>query len=78
MPNTPAAIGKGMTAIFSDSALSQNIRSEAEALFSAIGKYCWIEDEDHMHLITAVSGSGPAYYYLLTECLIEIASSSRS
>ena len=44
MPNTPAAIGKGMTAIFSDSALSQNIRSEAEALFSAIGKYCWIED----------------------------------
>ena len=75
MPNTPAAIGKGMTAIFSDSALSQNIRSEAEALFSAIGKYCWIEDEDHMHLITAVSGSGPAYYYLLTECLIEIASS---
>ena len=75
MPNTPAAIGKGMTAIFSDSALDQNIRSEAEALFSAIGKYCWIEDEDHMHLITAVSGSGPAYYYLLTECLIEIASS---
>ena len=50
MPNTPAAIGKGMTAIFSDSALSQDIRSEAEALFSAIGKYCWIEDEDHMHI----------------------------
>ena len=75
MPNTPAAIGKGMTAIFSDSALDQNIRSEAEALFSAIGNYCWIEDEDHMHLITAVSGSGPAYYYLLTECLIEIACS---
>tara|TARA_B100000927_G_C16473734_1_gene472546 strand:+ start:4627 stop:5448 length:822 start_codon:yes stop_codon:yes gene_type:complete len=75
MPNTPAAIGKGMTAIFSDSTLDQNIRSEAEALFSAIGEYCWIDDEDQMHIITAISGSGPAYYYLLTECLIEIASS---
>ena len=73
MPNTPAAVGKGMTALFSDSALDQNIRSEAEALFSAIGKYCWIKEEDHMHLITAISGSGPAYYFLLTECLIEIA-----
>ena len=73
MPNTPAAVGKGMTALYSDSALDQNIRSEAEALFSAIGKYCWIKEEDHMHLITAISGSGPAYYFLLTECLIEIA-----
>tara|TARA_Y100000591_G_scaffold152728_1_gene131427 strand:+ start:3192 stop:4013 length:822 start_codon:yes stop_codon:yes gene_type:complete len=73
MPNTPAAIGKGMTAIFSDSALDQHTRLEAESLFGTIGKYCWIENEDHMHLITAISGSGPAYYYLLTECLIEIA-----
>ena len=75
MPNTPAAIGKGMTAIFSDGKLTSNIRLEVEELFRAIGEYCWIEEEDSMHLITAISGSGPAYYYLLTECLVDIATS---
>ena len=75
MPNTPAAIGEGMTAIFSDGQLTSNIRLEVEELFGAIGEYCWIEEEDSMHLITAISGSGPAYYYLLTECLMDIATS---
>ena len=73
MPNTPAAIGKGMTAIFSDDTLDQGMKLETEALFNVIGKYCWIEEEDYMHLITSISGSGPAYYYLLTECLVDIA-----
>jgi pyrroline-5-carboxylate reductase len=73
MPNTPAAIGKGITALFSENQLSQDLISKVESLFGSMGKFFWVENETDMHAITAISGSGPAYYYLFTEYLSDIA-----
>lgn len=73
MPNTPAAIGKGITALFSENKLPQDLISKVESLFGSMGKFFWVENETDMHAITAISGSGPAYYYLFTECLSAIA-----
>ena len=73
MPNTPAAIGKGMTVLFTEDKLSKDLESIVEKLFDSIGQYSWIMDESLMHIVTAISGSGPAYYYYFTECLSKIA-----
>ena len=73
MPNTPAAIGRGITALFSENKLPQDLISKVESLFGSMGKFFWVENETDMHAITAISGSGPAYYYLFTECLSAIA-----
>lgn len=69
MPNTPAAIGHGITAAISNDAVTSEIAEIAEALLSTVGAFVWLEDERHMDAVTAVSGSGPAYLFYLTECL---------
>ena len=69
MPNTPAAIGEGMSVLCANRATSQSQRSAAETLLSAVGETAWIEDEELMHAVTAVSGSGPAYVFYLIEAL---------
>lgn len=69
MPNTPAAIGRGITVCYAGSAVSAGQRAVAETLMSAVGEVAWIEDETLMHAVTAVSGSGPAYVFLLIEAL---------
>ena len=69
MPNTPAAIGKGITVLVANSAVSAQQRALCTELMSAVGAIAWIDDERHMDAVTAVSGSGPAYVFLLIECL---------
>ncbi|MDB5565617.1 MAG: pyrroline-5-carboxylate reductase [Tardiphaga sp.] len=67
MPNTPAAIGRGITVAVAAGEVSTEQRGIADALLRATGSVEWIEDESLMDAVTAVSGSGPAYVFLLAE-----------
>jgi pyrroline-5-carboxylate reductase len=69
MPNTPAAIGRGITVAVPNSRVSAAQRQLADALLAATGSVEWINDEGQMDAVTAVSGSGPAYVFLLAESL---------
>jgi len=69
MPNTPAAVHRGMTVACANGAVSDTQRTLCDALLSAVGHVAWIADEALMDAVTAVSGSGPAYVFLLAECL---------
>jgi pyrroline-5-carboxylate reductase len=69
MPNTPAAIGRGITVAVSNKAVTAAQRQIASDLLAAIGAVEWIDDEALMDAVTAVSGSGPAYVFLLAESL---------
>jgi pyrroline-5-carboxylate reductase len=71
MPNTPAAVGRGITGAAADSATSARQRALAEALLSAVGRFEWLPDESLIDAVTAVSGSGPAYAFALVEALAE-------
>jgi pyrroline-5-carboxylate reductase len=67
MPNTPAAIGRGITVAVAANNVSAAQRAVADALLRATGSVEWVEDESLMDAVTAVSGSGPAYIFLLAE-----------
>jgi pyrroline-5-carboxylate reductase len=67
MPNTPAAIGRGITVAVAANNVSPSQRAVADALLRATGSVEWVEDESLMDAVTAVSGSGPAYIFLLAE-----------
>ena len=67
MPNTPAAIGRGITVAVAAENVSAQQRAVADALLRATGSVEWVEDEGLMDAVTAVSGSGPAYIFLLAE-----------
>jgi pyrroline-5-carboxylate reductase len=67
MPNMPAAIGRGMTVAVAESSVTPQQRDIADALLRATGAVEWISDETLMDAVTAVSGSGPAYVFLLAE-----------
>jgi pyrroline-5-carboxylate reductase len=67
MPNTPAAIGRGITVAVAATSVSSAQRATADALLRATGSVEWVEDETLMDAVTAVSGSGPAYIFLLAE-----------
>ena len=69
MPNTPAAIGRGITVLVPNAKVTDAQRAVAIDLMSATGKVEWIDDETLMDAVTAVSGSGPAYIFLLAEAL---------
>lgn len=69
MPNTPAAIGQGITAAFASPEVDPARRAWADELLRAVGQVHWIADESLMDAVTAVSGSGPAYVFLLMEIL---------
>lgn len=71
MPNTPAAVQRGITVLCANSNVSEAGRAQCEGLLAAVGEVGWIEDESLMDAVTAVSGSGPAYVFLLAECLAE-------
>ena len=71
MPNTPAAIGRGITVCTANSSTDATQRALCETLLSAVGEVGWVEDEAQIDAVTAVSGSGPAYLFLLTECLAD-------
>jgi pyrroline-5-carboxylate reductase len=71
MPNTPGAIGRGITALYGAGSLNAPDRALAEALMASLGETLWLQDEALMDVVTAVSGSGPAYVFLLAEALAE-------
>jgi pyrroline-5-carboxylate reductase len=71
MPNTPASVGRGITVVVANSKVSTRQRKQASSLLAAIGKVEWIEDENLMDAVTAVSGSGPAYVFLLAESMTQ-------
>src|SRR5262249_3231398 len=69
MPNTPAAIGRGISVMFANTGVSARQRKQASGLLAAIGKVEWVSDEALMDAVTALSGSGPAYVFLLAEAM---------
>jgi pyrroline-5-carboxylate reductase len=69
MPNTPAAIGRGISVAVANAKISMRQRKQASDLLAAIGKVEWVGDETLMDAVTALSGSGPAYIFLLAECM---------
>ena len=73
MPNTPAQVGRGITALYATAAVDDAQRTLCETLMGAVGEVLWLDDEGLMDAVTAVSGSGPAYVFLLIECLAEAA-----
>lgn len=70
MPNTPALIGLGATGLYSDDELTDNEISSIENIFNAVGSSVWLNSEDDLETVTALSGSGPAYFFSLCEHLI--------
>jgi pyrroline-5-carboxylate reductase len=71
MPNTPALVGAGATALCANPVVTHEQKSVAESILRAVGMTLWIEDESLMDAITALSGSGPAYFFLVMEALAE-------
>ena len=71
MPNTPAAVGRGMTVLCANGRVSAAQREVCGALLAAVGETAWVDDEALLDPVTAVSGGGPAYVFLLIECLAE-------
>lgn len=69
MPNTPALVQAGMTGLYANARVSEEQRSLAENIMRAVGMVLWFDDEDKLHAITAVSGSGPAYFFLVMEAM---------
>jgi pyrroline-5-carboxylate reductase len=69
MPNTPAAVGRGMSVLCANAAVDSDQKALAGALMAAVGEVAWVEDEALLDAVTAVSGGGPAYVFLLIECL---------
>ena len=72
MPNTPAQIGKGMTALYAPE-IDNAARQTADDMFVAVGKTLWLEDEDMMAAATAISGSGPGYVFYFAEAMMAAA-----
>lgn len=69
MPNTPAAVGRGITALVANRAVPEAGRDLASRLLDAVGATVWVDEEAQMDAVTAVSGSGPAYVFYLVDCL---------
>lgn len=69
MPNTPALVGASMTVLFPGHGVDLDHRRRAESIMRAVGEVEWVHDEALMDAVTAVSGSGPAYFFLVMEAL---------
>jgi len=69
MPNTPAMVQSGAAALYANASVSEDQRSIAESILRAVGVVIWVDDEAQMDAVTALSGSGPAYFFLFMEAL---------
>ncbi|WP_068086313.1 pyrroline-5-carboxylate reductase [Polycladidibacter stylochi] len=69
MPNTPAQVGRGVTGGFASSQVSAEQKALSETLLQAVGSFHWVDLEEQIDFVTAVSGSGPAYLFYMCECL---------
>ncbi len=72
MPNTPALVGEGVTGLAASPGLSQGDRTAAQTLFDAVGSSLWVDGDAGIDLVTAISGSGPAYMMLMVEALTSV------
>ncbi len=73
MPNTPALVGSGASALYADPAVPAAERETAESILRAVGLTVWVGEEGLLDVVTAVSGSGPAYFFLLIELMEKVA-----
>ena len=73
MPNIAASVAEGMTALIGNKKITNDKIDTANMIFQSIGNKIWLEDEGQMDSFTAISGSGPAYFFYFTECLHKIA-----
>lgn len=73
MPNTPALLRSGVAALYANTRTNEAQREMAESILRAVGAVVWLEDESLMDAVTAVSGSGPAYFFLFMEIISEVA-----
>ena len=71
MPNRPALVGAGATGLFAPASVASAHREIAEKVMQAVGEVVWVTTEDHLDVVTALSGSGPAYFFLLAELLTQ-------
>ncbi|RMR98597.1 Pyrroline-5-carboxylate reductase [Pseudomonas coronafaciens pv. garcae] len=69
MPNTPSLLRQGASGLYATDKVTAEQRDQAEQLLSAVGLAVWVEQEKHMNAVTAVSGSGPAYFFLMMEAM---------
>lgn len=75
MPNTPALVRSGTTALYAGPEVSDSQRDLAQGILASVGSTLWLEDEALLDAVTAVSGSGPAYFFYLIEAMLEAARS---
>ena len=75
MPNTPALLGLGASALYAPESLAPEQRERATTIMESVGVVRWVDDEALLHAVTALSGSGPAYFFRLMEAMIETARS---
>lgn len=73
MPNTPSHIGLGACGLYANSATTDSQREQAQSILAAVGIAVWVKNEDEINAVTAVSGSGPAYFFLIFEAMIDAA-----
>ncbi|MBI3545415.1 MAG: pyrroline-5-carboxylate reductase [Gammaproteobacteria bacterium] len=73
MPNTAALIGSGASGLFANSRVNRSMHDQAESILRAVGITVWLKDEDLIDVVTALSGSGPAYFFLVIEALEQAA-----
>jgi pyrroline-5-carboxylate reductase len=73
MPNTPARVGRGMSGWTATAGVSGKQREWVRSILGAMGKEVYFEDEKYLDMVTAVSGSGPAYFFRFAECLVDAA-----
>jgi pyrroline-5-carboxylate reductase len=73
MPNTPSLVGKGAAGLYANDQVKDKQKSMVESVFNSIGSALWVDDESLLHAVTALSGSGPAYFFLMLEALEEAA-----
>jgi pyrroline-5-carboxylate reductase len=71
MPNTPALVGQGMTALFACDGVSPQQKTLVEQVIATTGQYLWVDREQHLDAVTALSGSGPAYVFFFLEAMTE-------
>lgn len=76
MPNTPSLVGKGAAGLFANDQVKPAQKDAVQAMFASVGTALWVDDENLLHGVTALSGSGPAYFFLMLEALEEAATAA--
>jgi pyrroline-5-carboxylate reductase len=73
MPNRPALVGAGATGLYAEASVNASHRAQAESVMKAVGEVVWVGTEEALDIVTALSGSGPAYFFLLAEAMADAA-----